>query len=484
MTRSRQSDQGEGGGAARAGALGRLLLTRGLPGSVAVVAALTVPEFSVGAGDVGGAKGREKPQEPSPTARQALGKLVPNAAKTPLAGVRYGTLFVVNGAAATPTARTRFADPASGAGGAVSALTPISAIELRVGTRQSAHRVENQRAAEATKSALDRAATYAATVLGAQDPLPGRRVETTLSTIAKPLASAASTPSLNTAAIYAAAALEKFAEPATLRPEVTFAHEGEPAEHFLPALPELVDATLILATPVPEALVAAPGLAGADMRETALASPPPPAQTIADQAPHAAHVPLSSPLTTAVPQAAPAGLEEPVTFAAALAPVAMPAAPASAAAASQPAPQAATLAPLPRPIFAAPPPGIGKIGPQAFEIQSQLMTRVDGKAVGTVDFQQTTAGLAVRLGSIVDLLTDRYDPGEIARIKASSANSLYVPLADLQAQGIPISYDPVYDEFNVGKTDTRPKAARKVHMDQISTPERGSGTAVIDQVRR
>jgi hypothetical protein len=172
-----------------------------------------------------------------------------------------------------------------------------------------------------------------------------------------------------------------------------------------------------------------------------------------------------------------------VALAAAPAPAA-PAPAATAPAASRPTPQAAALAPLPKPIFAAPPPGIGKSGPQAFEIQSQLLTRVDGKAVGTVDFQQTTTGLAVRLGSIVDLLADRYDPSEIARIKASAASSLYVPLADLQAQGIPISYDPVYDEFNVGQTDTRPTAARKVHMDQISTPERGLGTAVIDQVRR
>ena len=51
------------------------------------------------------------------------------------------------------------------------------------------------------------------------------------------------------------------------------------------------------------------------------------------------------------------------------------------------------------------------------------------------------------------------------------------------AQGIPISYDPVYDEFNVGLTDTRPKAARKVHIDQISAPERGLGATGIPQAR-
>lgn len=120
----------------------------------------------------------------------------------------------------------------------------------------------------------------------------------------------------------------------------------------------------------------------------------------------------------------------------------------------------------------------------ALDIRSQLTTRIDGKNAGKVDFQQTTTGLAVRLGSIVELLGDRYDAAQIARIRASAAGDVYLPLSQLQAQGIPISYDPVYDEFNVGTLDTRPKAARKVHMDQISTPERGLGSTGIDQVRR
>ena len=101
-----------------------------------------------------------------------------------------------------------------------------------------------------------------------------------------------------------------------------------------------------------------------------------------------------------------------------------------------------------------------------------------------MDFQQTATGLKVRLGSIVEVLADRYDPAQIARIQSSAASNVFLSLADLQAQGVPISYDPVYDEFNVGLSDTRPKAARKVHMDQISTPERGLGTTAISQVPR
>jgi hypothetical protein len=118
------------------------------------------------------------------------------------------------------------------------------------------------------------------------------------------------------------------------------------------------------------------------------------------------------------------------------------------------------------------------------DIRSQLVTRIDGRAAGTVDFQQTSTGLAVRLGSLAEVLSDRYEPAMINRIRASAAKDTYLPLSQLQAAGIPISYDPVYDEFNVGMLDTRPKAAHKVHMEQISSPERGLSTTAIDQLRR
>lgn len=90
----------------------------------------------------------------------------------------------------------------------------------------------------------------------------------------------------------------------------------------------------------------------------------------------------------------------------------------------------------------------------------------------------------MRLGSIVEVLADRYDQAQLARIRNSEAGSQYLSLAELQAQGVPISYDPVYDEFNVGLTDTRPKAARKVHIDQISAPHRGLDVAGTPQIPR
>lgn len=118
----------------------------------------------------------------------------------------------------------------------------------------------------------------------------------------------------------------------------------------------------------------------------------------------------------------------------------------------------------------------------AFDIQSRLLTRIDGQTAGKLDFRQTPAGLSVRLGSLAEVLGDRLAPAMRERIRASSAGNVYLSLAELQQQDIPISYDPVYDEFNIGRHDTRPKAAAKVHMPQISAPERGLGSVGIGQV--
>lgn len=449
----------------RAGAFRRLLWTRALPGSVAVFAALTIPEFSVGAGDLGGANGLDDPLDPASNAGQSLGKRVPNAAREPLAGVRYGALIDVRATKMLSAAPTRIADLAPVAiSGDEAVVAPIPLAEVRATVSPtpagvaSSRLAETQRAAPAAVDALDSAATFAALVLEDFAARPGLQAETSLA-IGVPATSAA-LDSLDTAASYAALVIENFVEQPLPRPALS---------------------------------AAVPGL-GDDDQQIALLAPP----TLPSSAPQCV-IAAPTPTSLAAPaaRAMPAGLGKPVTAVpastlaaqsgatapAAMAPAALPPA-ATAPAASRPAPQAAALAPLPKSAIAAPPPGLGNSGPLAFEITSQLLTRVDGKAAGTVDFQQTTTGLAVRLGSIVDVLGDRYDPGEIARIKASAASNLYVPLAELQAQGVPISYDPVYDEFNVGLSDTRPKAARKVHMDQISAPERGLGTTAIDQVPR
>ena len=121
--------------------------------------------------------------------------------------------------------------------------------------------------------------------------------------------------------------------------------------------------------------------------------------------------------------------------------------------------------------------------PFDLDIKSKLVTRIDGQVAGQLDFQQTNQALSVRLGSIVELLKDRYDMGEFERITASSASDLFVSMHQLRDAGVPITYDPVYDEFNVGSRDHRPAAAHKVQIDQISTPEYGRGPATMEQVR-
>jgi hypothetical protein len=144
---------------------------------------------------------------------------------------------------------------------------------------------------------------------------------------------------------------------------------------------------------------------------------------------------------------------------------------------------AAAVVPKPAPALTAPPAAAAPAKAAALDVRSQLLTRIDGRTAGALDFQQSAAGLKVRLGSVVDVLADRYDAAQLARIRGSAAGNAWMSLAELQAQGVPISYDPVYDEFNIGKADTRPKAARKVHMDQISAPERGLNAAAMQQVR-
>lgn len=159
-----------------------------------------------------------------------------------------------------------------------------------------------------------------------------------------------------------------------------------------------------------------------------------------------------------------------------------PAAPVPALKAFDPA-ETASLASVIDPIRPATLPPSASASPFDIDIKSKLVTRIDGQVAGQLDFQQTEKALSVRLGSIVELLKDRYDLGEFERITASSASDLFVTMHQLRDAGIPITYDPVYDEFNVGSRDHRPAAAHKVQIDQISVPDYGRGPATMEQVR-
>jgi hypothetical protein len=103
---------------------------------------------------------------------------------------------------------------------------------------------------------------------------------------------------------------------------------------------------------------------------------------------------------------------------------------------------------------------------------------------GRVDFQQLNGTIAIRLGSVVDLLRDRYSAAELDRLSSAGAMSAFVTLAQLQAAGIPISYDPVYDELEFGVDyDDAPHAA-KVQVEQIGAPSIGSDRTLMDQIPR
>ena len=414
-----------------------MLLTRALPGSVAVVAALTIPEFSVGAGDLDGGKRRDKPIEPDATTGRAGVKRTADAASNPLAGVRYGGQLVI------PDARAR-AGAIPRIGGADFPNASL-AIQPPLPVLSEA------------RQALDAAASYSISVLDRfASPSDALSESSVAGELAAERPKTAAVNPLDVAVGYAASTIERFVA----------APVEEPA--FAAGALLVVELAPSSASSLP------PGVTPGDTTETArpedlvaeLVTPPVPAGITGKPGlvpPRADPVPAAAPLPQAAPRSAIAQI------------AALPPSPSTPAV--QPARSAAAASQLAAPLAAS-------SASFAFDIKSQLVTRVDGKAAGTVDFQQTATGLSVRLGSIAAVLGDRFAAAEIARIQSSAASNAYLSLAELQAQGIPISYDPVYDEFNVGTTDTRPKAARKVHMDQISAPERGLGTAVIDQVRR
>ncbi len=135
-----------------------------------------------------------------------------------------------------------------------------------------------------------------------------------------------------------------------------------------------------------------------------------------------------------------------------------------------------------------PAPDPGLVSSRAAQIElvqkTELGARINGVLTGSVDFQQRDGTIAVRLGSVVDLLRERYASAEIDRIAGSGALGTYVTLAQLQAAGVPISYNPAYDEVEFGiDYDDAPEAA-KVQVEQIGAPTLGTDRVGIDQIPR
>jgi hypothetical protein len=481
------------------------MLTRVLPGGMIVAAALTMPEFSVGAGDIG--RGPEPVDPPEPAARPGSARtqrLVSSAAPThpKLAGVRYaavidlGTDTAPTAAEAVPShaAFTQaFAAPGFAAASVAGAVAPPAAPLAAPVERAPA--IAPQPVADVPQMPPALAAAASAAIPADLEAAPERAAEP-LAAPSKPnvaeadaMAFANLLPEERTAlpapagtgARPAAAPVSAPASPAAIQPA------SRPA-----SAPAAAAAPAPLPAPARSAARAAPASPGAQPAPRGIIDQVTPARIAAARAapaPAPASVPATAPARAAPPSAPPSALPSASASApkavalAAIAPAAQPA-PAPA-----PAPAAAAVAPRQAPALTAPPAGVAAAPPIAdLAFKSRLLTRIDGRASGQVDFQQTPAGLKVRLGSVAEVLADRLPADDLALIRGSSSANAWFSLAELQAQGIPISYDPVYDEFNIGREDTRPKAARKVHIDQISTPERiGTGgveATAMDQIPR
>ena len=80
-----------------------------------------------------------------------------------------------------------------------------------------------------------------------------------------------------------------------------------------------------------------------------------------------------------------------------------------------------------------------------------MAVRLFEKAIGDVAFQVDSAGkIEIRVSQILDLLEDRFDEADFARLRNSDASREFVSLTDLRGNGIPVRYDPVYDELIIG----------------------------------
>lgn len=480
MTANHDSFDEHTGDAARPGRP----LVRALGGGVIVAAVLAVPEISVGAGDLTGASTPADPLGPSATtfgdglvtaAEHRAARARPGLRNAGLGTVQAQALAFAPSARAV-TASSPSVSPASAPEKLAADHVPVALPAAPAGAQGAPP------AAMAAASAPSLPEAVAAAPFAAPAPLN-----------APPLSGRAPTPgareTAEVSASYAAVMPDERAAPRT------------PAAAAPPAAPVVAASVPTAAVPVAAApppaaapalaaapTAAAPGRAAMEqlttLRGDAAKAPSAPAVRRAPalapppSAPRAATAPAARLPAAAAPAPAPAASKPVAAAPQRIAPrpaAKPPAVPGARSAATRPgAPPAPLAAVAPRPAPAiAQPSAAQPSAPVLGDVRSRLLTRVEGRAIGQVDFQQTAAGLKVRLGSIAEVLADRIAPAELARIRSSSAGQAYLSLAELQAQGVPISYDPVYDEFNIGNRDTRPRNAHKVHIDQIGTPRSG-----------
>ena len=116
--------------------------------------------------------------------------------------------------------------------------------------------------------------------------------------------------------------------------------------------------------------------------------------------------------------------------------------------------------------------------------KTKLDARVNGVLTGSVDFRQLDGTIAIRLRSIANMMRERFSKTELSHIMKGQAIDSFVPLAQLQAAGIPVSYNPAYDEVEFGIDYQDAPNAKKVHVDQISVAPIGPELTTIEQIPR
>lgn len=80
------------------------------------------------------------------------------------------------------------------------------------------------------------------------------------------------------------------------------------------------------------------------------------------------------------------------------------------------------------------------------EVAVRLGDRTLGKVAVRVSQINT---IDVQLAGLLELVADRFEPEEFARLRGSAAADSYVPLDRLRAVGLGVRYDPAYDELVV-----------------------------------
>lgn len=122
-------------------------------------------------------------------------------------------------------------------------------------------------------------------------------------------------------------------------------------------------------------------------------------------------------------------------------------------------------------------------------IESRLPAVIDAQIAGRLDFRQTLGGLHIKVGSLVNLLKDRFEAGELERLGSGPALDSFVSLKDLQKAGIPLAYDPVSDRFELDEAALEPtgaagasgwEAVAKTHSARLAPTLAASASAAQD----